>query len=329
MPAQSDWHWTQVFGHFHGEATVVHHPDWETAWRGVDAALKAQLPVVQLAALDAHYTALAERAPGTILYHGSGWGALEMARRQHLGEAALPVACAFPDDSLTDMQQQWLTLLTHGQFPAPAPDTVPGEWMVQPAWHHLLLELPTSAHTWYSLLHLGVMHMEAGDNAAASAAWQASITLQPTPWAWRNLAIIALRASDTTAALTCYQQAWQLHPPVLEIAQEYIELLCRTEQFAHALTIYDTLSRAFQDNDRLLIMRCRIALELGDYATVERLVHHEYAVVREGESELTDLWFRMWYQRTSPDAPLNDAEKAAVRQQYPPPTHIDFRMIVN
>ena len=329
MPAHSDWHWTQVFGHFQGEAAIVHHPDWETAWRGVDATLKQHLSVAQLAALDAHYTARADHAPDSILQHGSGWGALEVARRHHHGEPALAAAFAFPSDTLTSVHHQWLNLLTHGQFPAPTPDAAPGDWMVQPTWYRLLAELPAHAHTWYSQLHLGVMHMEAGDKAAARAAWQASIALQPTAWAWRNLAIIALRAADTTTALDCYQQAWLAQDPVLEIAQEYIELLCRTAQFAHALAIYDTLPDAFQHNDRILIMRCRMALELGDFATVERLVQHEYAVVREGESELTDLWFRMWYQRTSPDAPLTAAEQAEVRRRYPPPAHIDFRMIVN
>ena len=52
-------------------------------------------------------------------------------------------------------------------------------------------------------------------------------------------------------------------------------------------------------------------------------------MVREGETELSDIWFGMWYYRLAAErgTPLSDAEKAEVRKNYPPPAHIDFRSI--
>jgi hypothetical protein len=81
-------------------------------------------------------------------------------------------------------------------------------------------------------------------------------------------------------------------------------------------------------HDRIQILSARIALERGDYPTVEQLMQHEYAVVREGETELTDIWFELHYRRnTAAGTTLSDAAKAELRRLNPPPVHIDFRAI--
>lgn len=329
MPAQTDWHWTQVFGYFQGDATIVHHPDWQTAWRGVDAALKERLPVERLSALDHHYTALAERAPSTILQHGSGWGALEVARRHAQAAPTVPAAFTFPTDTLTSAQQPWLNLLAHGHFADADPQNQPGEWMVQPAWQQLLATHPDTATNWYALLHLGVMHLEAGDTAAAQAAWQSSLASAPSAWAWRNLAIIAQHTGDYQQASHCLAQAWQLKPDTLAIAHEYLEALCVVQDFEQARQVYHQLPHHLRQHDRILIVWARIALALQDFDTVADLLDHEYAVVREGETSLTDIWFALCYQREVQQLghPLSESEQIAVRQRNPPPDHIDFRSI--
>lgn len=332
MPAQTDWHWTQIFGLFHGDATLVHHADWDTAWQYVDATLKSRISVAQLATIDAQYTQRADLPATRILQHGSGWGALESLRRAAQHESPLAPAFVFPVETLGAEQQPWLNLLKHGTLPTRDPHDIPGAWMVQQAWHDLLTQSAPHTDNWYALLHLGVMRREQFDYAGAVAAWQASLALQPNAWAWRNLAMVALHQPDHAQALACYAQAWQVQPHILEIAQEYIELLCRTSQYTQAqytqaLAIYDSLPVDIQQNGRLLILRCRIAIELGDLDTAEALLRREYAVIREGETELSDLWFRMCYQRHGTN--LSDAQKAEIRRLHPPPAHLDFRMIIN
>ncbi len=328
MPARADWHWTQVFGHIQGDPAMVHHPDWQHAWQGVDHLLKGKLSVAKLAALDAQYAARAD-TPGTnILQHGSGWGALEIARRAGSNESAVPAAFVFPMTSIGPEQTKWLTLLRTGQLPTQTPKTAPGEWMVQPAWRTMLEHSAATATDWYSLLHLGVMRMEHFDAHGAHAAWESSIALQPSAWAWRNLAVLARWDDDIERALYCMEQAWRLNPTVMELAQEYMELLCATHRFADAAAVFNVLPPEVLIHDRIQILHARIALELGDEATVERLMQHEYAVVREGETELTDIWFGLWYRRSAQGtAPLSEAQKRDIRRLHPPPAHIDFRAI--
>lgn len=329
MPARADWHWTQIFGMFQGDATAVHSPDWDVAWQSVDQALKARLSPAQLQAIDALYTQRADLPATHIVQAGSGWGAVELARRQVQPAPAVPASFVFPATTIGAEQTKWLTLLTDGHLPSQAPTALPGEWMVQPEWRALLEQSAQTANDWYALLHVGVMRLEHFDAVGAAAAWQASLALQPSAWAWRNLAVLALWNGDVGEAQRCMHEAWQLSPDTMEIAQEYMELLCAANLFGEAQVVYQALPPVVQQNDRIQILWGRIALELGDLATVEQLMHHEYAVVREGETELSDIWFGMWYHRLAAErgTPLSDAEKAEVRKNYPPPTHIDFRSI--
>ena len=328
MPARADWHWTQVFGHFQGAPGDVHSPDWDHAWQSVDRLLKERLSTAQLQTLDARYAALADTPGQTILAHGSGWGALELARRQEGTEPRVPASFVFPASSLGTEQQKWLSLLRNGTLPNQSPDDVPGEWMVHPEWRAILESSPDTHRNWYAQLHLGVMRMEHFDAAGAQDAWEASLAIQPSAWAWRNLAVLALSNGHTDVGRAHMAHAWSLRPATMEIAQEYMELLCAAGDFDAAHTVYGALPEAVRTHDRIQILSARIALERGDYATVELLMQHEYAVVREGETELTDIWFELHYRRNTPKGTtLSDEAKAELRHLNPPPVHIDFRAI--
>ncbi len=324
MPARADWHWTQLFGLMQADAQRVHAREWETAWRSVDESLKSRLSAEEMLRLDEMCGARSNLPAAKMLQSASGWGALELERS---GES-LPPSFVFPASTLGAEQQKWLALLQNGTLPEQSPAELPGEWLVQPEWRDLLEASPN--RNWYALLHLGVMRLENFDEAGARAAWQASLDLRPSIWAWRNLAILAQRLGEQAEALECFSRAWELaaDKPVLALAQEYLQGLCRVGEFAQAQQVYETLPAAFRQNDRLKILHARLALELGQLDEVEQALNHEFAVVREGETELTDIWFEMWYRRFSPDgAELDETARADIRQLYPPPARIDFRSI--
>jgi hypothetical protein len=52
--------------------------------------------------------------------------------------------------------------------------------------------------------------------------------------------------------------------------------------------------------------------------------------LREGERALSDLWFNLHERRLSAqeNIPIDDALRARVRREFPPPPAIDFRMSV-
>ena len=100
------------------------------------------------------------------------------------------------------------------------------------------------------MLHLGVMRMEAFDEAGAASAWLASIQLRPSAWAYRNLAVLSLRQKKTTDALDYYEKAWQaavdsgMFPAAL--ATELLKSLVDAGQFLRARAVVKSLPAQVQ-----------------------------------------------------------------------------------
>jgi hypothetical protein len=333
MPARSDWSWTQIFGFIHADPGYVHASEWETARKTVDETIRSRMTPENLSEIEKVYRKRADLPGKEILQSASGWGALELARRSNDSSVMpIPPSFVFPDSSLGIEQWAWIRLLHDGCLPEKSPEMVPGDWMVQSEWYELLeASLERAEHrNWFALLHLGVMRMEYFDEEGAQAAWMESLDLRPSSWAWRNLAQLAQRRGEMNQALDCLACAWELQPApgfCPSLAQEYLGALCSARHFKQALAVYDCLPQAVKDNDRIQILRARIALELGDLQMTRKMLEAEYAVVREGETELTDIWFDICYKQhvLETNQPLDAETRRMVQRLNPPPTSIDFR----
>jgi tetratricopeptide (TPR) repeat protein len=338
MPAGADWQWTQVFGYLKADPALVHSADWPLACRTVEEALQARLSPHQLAELDSNYRARADIPGQEILSRGGGWGSLELVRRAKDPAAlAVPASFVFPETTLGAEQTRWLNLLDKGFLAGQDPAVRPGDWLVQSEWFDLLKQslADEQNRNWYSWLHLGVMSLERFDEAGAEAAWQRSVEAAPNAWAYRNLAVLAGRQGRPAEGLDYYAKAWQLAgetpEPDRALAEEYLTALVQANRLKEALAIYETLPAALQQSDRILLARGRIALALNDFSLVEKVLAHDFAVIREGESELTDLWLDLCLKRVSQQTgqPIDEALRQQVAQEYPPPARIDFRIFSN
>ncbi|MBN9390317.1 MAG: DUF5107 domain-containing protein [Chloroflexi bacterium] len=333
LPANADWQWTQVFGFIQADPALVHGPDWSAALGAVENKLRERLTPARLEELDAAYRTKADAPGGEILAVGSGWGALELKRREkEVGSLPVPASFVFPETLLGKEQSKWLALLENERLPEQNPEETPGDWQVQPEWYELLrrsLE-KSENQNWYAWLHLGVMALERFDETGARTAWEKSVELKPNAWAYRNLAVLAERQDDPEAALAFYEQAWQLTAtnPNLALTREYLAALLAARHYEQARTIYKTLPAAFGQDDRLVLIRGRLALETGDFQTVEEVLAHDFAVIREGETELTDLWQDLWLKRKAglTEQTANPALREQVLRDNPPPSRIDFRI---
>lgn len=335
MAPHSAWEWMQVFGLLEADPRAVHAPDWHAAYCATDQAVNKVITPERLASLAASAHARADTPTEELLHSGAGWGALELARRATVATATqVPAAFVFPASTLSPEQAPWLTLLHEGHLPERDPTAWPGAWMTQPEWTLLTehsLGQPAARH-WYALLHAGVQRCEHGDISDACALWHESVARKPSAWACRNLAAIAAQTGDTERALEQYAAAWALaqamEQPPAALAQEYLQLLCAAGQFESADAVAMSLPAAHRTRDRIRILCGRIALALGRLDEVEQALQHEYADIREGENDLTDLWFELWARRMA-DAtgrPLDEALHAEAQQLHPPPQSIDYRL---
>ncbi len=335
MAGNSEWQWTELFGYIEADPVQVHGDDWTRSWQAVDAALKRRLPVGELATLEEECKRLSDRPSRTIVHEGSGWGALELRRRARQGGlSAVPPAFLFPDSTVQAEQDQWLHLLEEGDLEAQDPADPPGAWMVQPEWRSLLASSleHEGNRNWFALLHYGVMLAEAFEEERALAAWEESASREPSAWAYRNLGFLFHRLGRETDALGAYEQAWTIAVassklPESALAAEYLGLLRANGRYREGAAFYASLEAPAQANERVQVLRGWVALELGDFDTVEQVLHREFATIREGETNLTDLWFAMWAKRVP--APTGRPDDETLRRdlaaRYPPPAAIDFR----
>lgn len=334
MPAGSQWNWLQAFGCVQADPAKVHGADWPAAWQAVDSALKQKITLDQLHRIQAECAAKADNAPLEILNAGSGYGALEARRRAAQSESAFPAAFSFPRYTMQSEQHRWLILLETGGLPQPDPADPPGEWMIQPEWRALLEQsLQKPAHRkWFAFLHLGVMKIEAGDEAGAAAAWDESIRREPSAWAFRNLGALAVRRGAPAAALPHYQKAWELasaaETPDISFALEYLSALHAANQQETAWTFYQNLPPRMQAMGTIRLLAAKVAFARDDLAFVATALDGEFASIREGARDLTDLWFGLQAKRLAATGrPLDAALLEEIKRTCPPPGPIDFRVV--
>lgn len=337
MPARTEWAWTEAYGLLEADPAAVHSADWAAAGREVEARLERLIPRAALEAADATGAALADIPPVEVWSLGSGWGALERRRRAAAGEPPFcPPGLLFDDASLTAEQAPWLALLAGDPAPAADPLAPPSGFMAQAEWREMLEARMGAARDgeqagdWLLYLHLGVLRYQAGDRAGAGAAWEASLARARTPWALRNLAVLALDEGDPSLAAERYLAALDLRPGLLPLAAECGGALVAAGRAADWLARLPGLPPAVRENGRIRLLTARAALAAGDLATVERILTQRPVVadLREGETALSDIWFEYHVQRISAaeGRPVDAALRARVRREHPAPAELDFRM---
>lgn len=332
MPARAEWTWTEAFGLLEADPTKVHSMDWAEAWQAVDAALEQTLPRARVEAAHAAAARTAVRGSGEILFRGSGWGALERRCLASQGRPdRIPPSCVFQESDLGPEQQPWIDLLDHGALKERNPEEDYGAAMAQPEWRALLeaaLEAGRGDH-WLSWLHLGIMRLEAHETEGARQAWQRSIAHRPSGWAYRDLAVLAQRAGDLAAERAFLGRAWETGPKIAPLAIEYATALVQAKDYEALAVFLEGVPEPVRAHERMRLISAQAALDRGNLDEVERLFDYDFASNREGEVTLTDLWFSLHEKRLAAreNVPVDDALKQRVRREFPPPKHIDFRMV--
>lgn len=334
MPAETEWTWLEAYGLMEAEPELVHGSDWKKAYQSVDKKLKEMMPPEILKSELLNSKIMAEQPPDEIIQRGSGWGALENYLRKRSGiETFNPPSMIFDDNSLSIDQIPWMALLNDGELPHIEPTGAPGGWMIQSEWRKLLEEAVNAGHGehWLSWLHLGVMYYEAKETDAARNAWEKSLELSPSPWAYRNLAALARRDKKLDEASDLLLTALKMAPQMLALALECCRTLLQANRPQDMLNLLDDLPDEIRNRGRMQIIEARAAMQMDDLQRVEEILQSQPSVadVREGEVTLSNLWFEMHEKRISAaeNIPIDDKLRQRVREEHPPPSWLDFRQV--
>jgi len=333
MPPGAEWSWLEAYGLMDADPRAVHSRDWQQARQAAASSLERLIPGDLLDAEYQRGKAFADRVPDELYQRGSGWGTLERLRREAEKEPPFDSpALPFDDDALGAAQMPWLGLLQDGAMPTADPGEAPTGYMVQAEWRTLLeraVGAGRGAH-WLSWLHLGVMRAYAGGRDGARQAWERSLQSCRTPWALRNLAVLAREDGRGDDAASLYMAALQMRPSLLPLAVECGRALTDLGCYAEWLELVQQLPGAGRARGRIRLLEGQAALAVGDLHRVERLLGEGLVIedLREGERSLSHLWLEYHEQRLSiaEQAPIDDALRARVRREFPVPDEIDFRM---
>jgi tetratricopeptide (TPR) repeat protein len=274
-----------------------------------------------------------DASPESLIQFGSGWGTLEQLRRETQGLTPVSTpALNFAMESLDDAQAPWIQLLESGSFPELKPDKAPSGYMIQTEWRQLLEDSVQNQarRNWAAWMHLGIMRYQTQDYVGARQAWETSLSHCPTPWVTRNLALLAWQEQRFDDAVRFYDMALRLRPDIPQLAIECGRKLLEMEQPQVWLDLLEILPDKVKNLGRIRLLEGQAALARGDLQRVAPLFDSKLEIddLREGERSLSHLWYEYHEQRLSKEQniPIDDALREQVRQAYPVPQVIDFRM---
>lgn len=331
MPPRSTWSWTESYGFVQADPAAIHGADWPQAVAAAEREIERLMPQALLAREEERLSQAALLPPAELLHRGSGWGALEALRRERAGEPAFAgPELAFDRESLGAEQRPWLELLERGAFPTAAPEAWPGGFMAQREWR-ALLEKATGRDVgnWNAWQHLGLLRYQTGDTAEAEAAWRRSLEITETPWALRNLAVLAHERGDSAAAADLYVRACGLAPSLLQLAAECGRYLVEENLPERWLKLLASLPRELRTQGRIRLLESWAHLGLERFDEAERIFLSigELTDIREGELTASELWEEIHVRRMAKyeGIPADKELRRRARREFPIPGALDFR----
>ena len=171
--------------------------------------------------------------------------------------------------------------------------------------------------------------MEAGREAEAEALWR-QVGGEYKPMAERNLAVLCQRRGDEEGAVSHMKASLAAGGDREDAAytREYIQMLLTLKRYQAAWDAFAAAPEETQKDDRVSILAGVAAIEVGEYAYMDEMFRMPHAAVREGETSLTDLWFRCEAAREAEKrgVKVTDQLVEEMRHTLTPPREIDFRM---
>ena len=179
-------------------------------------------------------------------------------------------------------------------------------------------------------LHLGILRMESGDPDGAEALWTRIRDGRLLPMALRNLSRARLSRGDEAGAVRYMALSLQAGGDRADAAytREYIQLLLDVRRFRDAWQAYLAAPEIAKSDDRVQILAGQAAIEVGEYGYLDEFFRTQHAAVREGETSLTDLWFRLeaFREAEARGTAVTEELLEEIRITRNPPRSIDFRM---
>ncbi|MEO7122432.1 MAG: DUF5107 domain-containing protein [Lacisediminihabitans sp.] len=282
MPGSTEWRWVEAYGNAAVDADIARGSDWEAAVEHCEQRVTALVSGQEVDDALAMALSIADQPPQQHVLAGSGWGALEAARRARnrlawIDETGTPFAA----QTITESQRPWFDLLDGTAF-AGASGYVRGD-----DWAALLAAQPDSAE---ATAHRAVIAHARGAAVEARELYARSSDLAPSALAYRGLAMLQLDEDDAAGALEHYRLACACEPSSTSLLIEAAAASIRAGFASLALQLieHSTVSRV----GRVLLLEAQALAQMGESERAAAILRAgiEVADLREGENAMAELW---------------------------------------
>jgi len=311
LPAGETWQWIEAYCPSECTAQQV-CADWNDAQSYVEQNISKY---VNLNDIDKH---LADIFPNKlinrkIMQNGTGWGYIEQEKRKLFNQPKLSNIYDFLSTTVTEKEAQWLDLIRNGRLCCNDSTKPPISYLVSP---ELIPILKKAADNWYAWLQLGVMYYANERFEDAKKALIKSNELKETPWALRNLAMIAKNDDkDLETAASLILKAIKLNNTERGLVVNCAQVLTAANQYEKWLEIYDSLNDKLKSDGRLMFYRALSYLRLGNAQKAAEILTPDFIMcdIKEGEISISHLWYEIYEALTG-------------EKKHPLPFSLDFRM---
>ncbi len=321
MPPFTTWEWVEVYGAMTADPARV-HGDWDGAIDEVNTQLDTFATAEELESWLKATHKLALTPADELIATGSGWGALENARRVAAGLD--PVAPHLDFGPMGAEQAPWQALLATGALPAGDETKAPISWMIQPEWEAMLQAAVQKAPNWQVYAQLAGIRFTAGQTDAAEELFKKSDELTHNAWALYGLSCCALYKKKAAAAEQYALAAHALQPDNADLSLYTAQVLFETKNWAGMMELEPTLTAEAKAMPRMKLYTAYACIHTGDLDRADSLLYADGGLVvpdiREGEVSITDLWFTLEEAKAARDGKPFDRDTAT------PPSMFDFRM---
>ncbi|PRB42763.1 DUF5107 domain-containing protein [Arthrobacter sp. MYb23] len=288
MPAGAEWAWVEAYGNGHLDRDNSHGTDWDAAVAHAGERLEQLLPHEELEAMLPGAIRDADIPPSKILVQGSGWGALERARRHKNGKAWVDESgTPFGDGSVTAEQAPWLALLQGTAFDGASSFVAGADWE----------DVLAGQESPEGQFHLATMKHARQDLEGATSGYRhvlAAADARPgtKALAHRGLGLALLAAGQDAKGLAQLRAGVEADPCNAALLMEAITLSIRHGDPGMALELNHAAPREGAGVGRLTFLRALALARTGNSAAAAAILRGgvEIPDLREGEDAISALW---------------------------------------
>lgn len=316
--------WLESYGPVSANAQRVHGKDWEQAIAAVDEALEADRPMKDMNAWHERMKAEIDPKNGKVMHKGMGFA---HAQKALLGDAFDTAGLELSAMRIGKAEDLWMELARTGVLPCPDVLEEPLSYQIGQEWIDLIYRSVCDGRSdhWFAHYQLGVMADAKGDHEAARRSYEVSLEREFNPWALRCLALLDGKAGDLEAAADKLLTAAQMKP-IRPLVIEALEAMRKAERYDAMLALLETLPAGIRTLGRVKTMEITALMRTQRYEQARELLEGKIVLtdVREGEVQLTNMWFELMARIEKGDA--SEESVAWARENLKPPKHLDFRM---